>query len=242
VNSSLKWALALALFLGRVSSWAEETKSDAMTAPLYRQVALIDDISENVERAGLARLMDFRSAIEAVISNTQENVASGRQEATFETFRLIQNLVFQYHYSQTYFGWTSPPSITSIYTNDKTLQLAELKKLADQLAHDYGLDGTPYTQITARLAKWNACLSNSKNYRSMTSSGASCRNCPLPSAIASPSPPTAIDQMPLQRPFRLSRRFGVTRRFLTRTHPRRRHFRSSRSCKISPSSMQILRR
>lgn len=68
MNASLKWALALALFLGSVTSWADETKSDAMTAPLYRQVALIDDISENVERAELARLMDFRSAIEAVIS------------------------------------------------------------------------------------------------------------------------------------------------------------------------------
>jgi hypothetical protein len=110
----LKGALALALFLGRVSSWADEPKSDAMTAPLYRQVALIDNISETVEKLDLPRLMDFRSAIEAVISNMQDNIPSGRQEATFETFRLIQNLVIQYHYSQAYFGWSSPPSITSI--------------------------------------------------------------------------------------------------------------------------------
>jgi hypothetical protein len=119
------------------------------TDPLTEQVKLMSDISPYVERVDMARLLVVKNTSQSVIDDMVKNVATGKKEVTFQTLRLIQNLIIQYRFSQVFFGWTDPRAITSIYTPQTEQSLARLKTLSEQLVNEYGYDDSPYTQITA---------------------------------------------------------------------------------------------
>ena len=119
------------------------------TDPLYQQVGLIDFMSPYVERADMARLLVVRNTVNGVIQDMEGNMRQGRKEITFQTLRLLQNLIIQYRFSQVFFGWTEPRAITSIYTPQTGESLAKLKALSEGLVKEYGYDDSPYTQITA---------------------------------------------------------------------------------------------
>lgn len=145
---------AIMLILGGRSQAKSVPGNDPVAAPFEKQIALIDEISDVVERVDLPRLMIIRSSVDAVISDMKANLLAGRKEVTFHTARLMENLFAQYRISQSYLGWTSPPSLTSIYTEAKAPQIDELKQISDHLAVEYGLDNsshTSYTQITANI-------------------------------------------------------------------------------------------
>lgn len=118
------------------------------TEPLAEQVRLMNEISPYVERVDMARLLVVRNSVGNVILDMENNVKSGKKEITFQTLRLIQNVIIQYRFSQVFFGWTDPRSITSIYTPQTEPQLTKLKKLSEDLATEYGYDDSPYTKIT----------------------------------------------------------------------------------------------
>lgn len=124
-------------------------QATAATDPLLVQIELINNISQYVERMDLPRLYVIRSTVDTVVKDMQENVRTGRQEITFQTMRLLQNLIIQYRYSQVFLGWTQPRAVSSIYTFRTELYLNELQKLSQDLVKTYGYDDSPYTQITA---------------------------------------------------------------------------------------------
>jgi hypothetical protein len=119
------------------------------TKPLYRQQNLLKQIQPYVERIDLARLFVIQTSVKAVIDNMEANVDAKKSEVTMETMRLIQNLIIQYRFSQVFFGWTEPKAITSIYAPIIELDLTELNVFYRKLIVDYGMDDSPYTQITA---------------------------------------------------------------------------------------------
>ncbi len=135
------------LLSGLFGSGAAEARP--ATAMLFQQITQLDAISPYVERIDLARLLVIRSAVQAVAQDMERNVRDGKSEVTFQTLRLIQNLIVQYRFSQVFFGWTEPRSINSIYTDATKTPLAKLKELADGMVVEYGYDDSPYTQITA---------------------------------------------------------------------------------------------
>lgn len=128
---------------------SSEPQPTPATKPFYEQIQLIDNISPFVERVDLGRLMVVRKSVETVKDDMETNVKNGRREVTFQTLRLIQNLIIQYRFSQVYFGWTEPRSITSIYTEISAQDLAALKSHYEAVVSEYGYDDSPYTQITA---------------------------------------------------------------------------------------------
>lgn len=134
------------VFLMSQAAFANPTST---TQPFYRQIELLNEIAPYVERIDTARLFVVRNGVEAVKSDIEANVQAGKNEITFQTLRLIQNLIIQYRFSQVFFGWTEPRSITSIYTEVTAGQLAELKTSSDEMVKTYGYDDSPYTQITA---------------------------------------------------------------------------------------------
>jgi hypothetical protein len=118
------------------------------TKPLYRQLELIQDMQPYVERINLARLFVIQTSIKNVVGNMEANVSAGKNEVTMETLRLMQNLIIQYRFSVVFFGWSEPKSVTSIYAPVIESDLQELQDLSKKLANDYGMDDSPYTQIT----------------------------------------------------------------------------------------------
>lgn len=131
------------------ASWAADPTPSAK--PFYAQIALIEAISPYVERIDLARLLVVKNSVAAVKTDMEANIANGKNEITFQTLRLIQNLIVQYRFSQVFFGWTEPRAITSIYTEVTADQLAKLKTLSENMVNEYGYDDSPYTQITANV-------------------------------------------------------------------------------------------
>jgi len=113
------------------------------------QLVLLEKISPYVERMDLSRIMVIKKTITTVKEDITKNVTEGRNEVTFQTLRLIQNLIVQYRFSQVFFGWTTPRSINSIYTEYTAQDLAALQNLSLEMVKVYGYDDSPYTQITA---------------------------------------------------------------------------------------------
>ncbi len=97
----------------------------------------------------MARVLVVKNSAQAVVNDMEKNLREGRKEVTFQTLRLVQNLIVQYRFSQVFFGWTVPRSITSIYTEATAAQLNSLKSLSEAIVSEYGYDDSPYTQITA---------------------------------------------------------------------------------------------
>lgn len=125
------------------------TEPTAAAKPLYEQVENLDYVSRYVERTDLSRLLVIQKNIQLVIEDMANNLKAGKQEVTMPTLRLIQNVIIQYRFSQVFFGWSVPRSITSIYTIQTSAALDKLKMLSEKLVSDYGYDDSPYTQITA---------------------------------------------------------------------------------------------
>lgn len=116
---------------------------------LSRQIEILDLIRPTIERIDMARLLVVRNSLTSIQADIKGNIEAGRQPTTFQTLRLIQNLIIQYRYSQTFFGWTQPISMTSVYSPAIAPYLTELQKLAKQTETEFGLDDSPYTQITS---------------------------------------------------------------------------------------------
>lgn len=116
---------------------------------IERQVKIIDFIKPFVERVDQARLMVIRKSLNSILEDISTNASAGRNSVTFQTIRLIQNLIIQYKYSQSFFGWSQPIAETSIYTEATASYLDELHNLSTQVEKEFGLDDSPYTQITA---------------------------------------------------------------------------------------------
>lgn len=116
---------------------------------LSKQVEILQQIRPSVERLDQARLLVIRNSLLTISQDMKDNVKAGRQEITFQTLRLIQNLIIQYRFSHSFFGWSEPISLTSIYTPATSSYLLKLRELAQQTETNFGLDDSPYTQITA---------------------------------------------------------------------------------------------
>lgn len=138
-------------FLISNSSFSNAQSPTEASRPLYQQVQLLEEISPFVERVDYSRLVLIQSSVKVIIQDMEENLQQKRNEITFQTLRLIQNLVVQYRFSQVYFGWTTPRAITSIYTERTSQSLESLKALYEKLVTDYGYDDSPYTKITANV-------------------------------------------------------------------------------------------
>jgi hypothetical protein len=137
------WVLLSAFLSGPLASAA-----DAILDPLHEQEQLIDSLTATVQRVDMARLQVVRTTIETVAQDIENNRKLGKKDVTFQTLRLMQNLIIQYRFSKVFFGWTTPVSLTSIYTEETSETLAKLNTLSEQLVSDYGFDDSPYTQIT----------------------------------------------------------------------------------------------
>ncbi len=125
------------------------TASDAVK-DFNQQIQILQQIQPYVERMDLGRLLVIRNSIQAVIQNIESNQAAGKNDITMETMRLLQNLIIQYRFSTSFFGWQDPVPMTSIYAPVIASQLKELQELSKQLENDYGFDDSPYTQVTAQ--------------------------------------------------------------------------------------------
>lgn len=137
------------LVINSVNSWA----ADPVIDPFTQQRDLIDSLIPYAERSDVPRLLAIRSTIDATLQEIQGNRGAGRRDVTFPTLTRIQGLVIQYGFSKVFFGWTNPPALTSIYTEETAATLAKLKTQSDQLVTDYGFDQTMFTQITANTFK-----------------------------------------------------------------------------------------
>jgi hypothetical protein len=136
-------------FLLALPTLVQAATSTGAAVTFSDQVALMDKISPYVERIDLARLIVVKKSAEAVSADIVKNLAEGRNEVTFQTLRLVQNLIVQYRFSQVFFGWTTPRSINSIYTEYTAADLAKLQTISTEMVKTYGYDDSPYTQITA---------------------------------------------------------------------------------------------
>jgi hypothetical protein len=144
-SKSVFLAMALVIQFVGLNAFAETEA----TKPLYRQLDLLKQVQPYVERIDLARLFVIQTSVTSVIKNMESNVAAKKNEVTMETMRLIQGLIIQYRFSQVFFGWTEPKAITSIYAPVIEPQLNEIHSLSQKMVVDYGMDDSPYTQITA---------------------------------------------------------------------------------------------
>ena len=114
-----------------------------------KQLEIITMIAPTVERTDQARLFVIRNSISFVIQDMNANIVAGKPLTTFQTLRLIQNLIIQYRFSQTFLGWTRPISLISIYSPSIEKELTELETLSREIETNFGFDDSPYTQITA---------------------------------------------------------------------------------------------
>lgn len=131
----------------QASAWAGTPTANSQ--PFYDQIQQLDAIAPYVERTDYSRLLVIRKSVEQVIQSMEDNVASGLKEVTFQTLRLIQNVIVQYRFSQVYFGWSEPKAVTSIYVEAVAANIDQLKILSDTIVKEFGFDDSPYTQITA---------------------------------------------------------------------------------------------
>jgi hypothetical protein len=142
----------LAILITTILSTTAEANSE-VNNNLNQQIRILETISPFVERIDQARLLVIKNSVHIVITDMKANVEAGRPETTFQTMRLIQNLIIQYRFSQVFFGWTEPVSMLSIYTPSIEEYLVKLKDLSKKIEKDFGLDDSPYTQITANTFK-----------------------------------------------------------------------------------------
>lgn len=125
----------------------------ATTEPFYLQIDQIEEISYFVDRVDLARLISIRASIQTIVDDLEANVRAKKQEVTFSSLRKIQNLIVQYRFSQVFFGWSTPRSSTSVYTEYTSGALQKLNQLQQEMVVKFGYDDSPYTQITAQSFK-----------------------------------------------------------------------------------------
>ena len=147
----LTLALLIQLFTAPVQAQANKV-TDA-TKPLYLQLQLLQQMQPYVERVNLARLFVVQTSLKNVIGNMEANVTFGKSEITMETIRLMQNLIIQYRFSSVFFGWTEPKAVTSIYVPAIDKKITQLRTLSEALSAEYGIDDSPYTQITTNTFK-----------------------------------------------------------------------------------------
>ncbi len=130
-------------------SQAQTTAQGPQISGIEKQIVILDTIRPVVERLDQARLLVIRNSLMVVIQDRAANLQAGRAEFTFQTLRFIHNVIVQYRFSKTFFGWTQPISINSIYSPSIEKYLRDLHTLSQQMEKDFGLDDSPYTQITA---------------------------------------------------------------------------------------------
>lgn len=116
---------------------------------LENQLVLLDKIEPTVERLDLARIIVIRISINTVLNNITSNTAQNLSPITFETMRLVQNLIIKYKFSHVFFGWEETPSPFSIYTLITRSELLELKSIYEKMVIVFGFDASPYTTITS---------------------------------------------------------------------------------------------
>lgn len=147
--------MILAFFVGihPKNSHADDSNDSQIMQSFSRQFEILTLISPTVERIDQARLFVVRNSVAVVLEDMQNNLAAKKPLATFQTLRLIQNLIIQYRFSQSFFGWNEPISMTSIYSESIAPYLNKLKILAKTIENDFGLDDSPYTQITSNTFK-----------------------------------------------------------------------------------------
>jgi|GEM_PF-4427230 len=141
--------IAIGLPAFHVGAQNVESADDSQTF-FEEQIVIIQEISPYVERIDKARLRVIERSLESILANIHVNTGAGRSPVTFQTLRLIQNLIVQYRFSKTFLGWTDPPSLNSIHSEVIAERLAQLQILSEQIETEYGYDDTPYTQITAQ--------------------------------------------------------------------------------------------
>ena len=144
-------SLLLATFL--LLSMAAKAGDEEVVTNLKDQLNILNTLSPFVERVDQARLLVIKNSVNAVLEDIQSNLAQSRPTTTFQTIRLIQNLIIQYRFSTAFFGWSTPISMTSIYSPSIEEYLNELKVLSKSIEQNFGLDDSPYTQITANTFK-----------------------------------------------------------------------------------------
>lgn len=142
-----------ALFVS-FSAFADGPSDNKIVIQLFlRQVKLLNFLKEDAERIDQARIYVLANSLNAIIDNINSNIASDRPSTNFQTLRLIQNLVIQYRFSQSFFGWSLPIAMTSIYTEANANYISELQTLAKKVEQDFGFDDSPYTRITSNTFK-----------------------------------------------------------------------------------------
>lgn len=147
--NSLKSSLATLFLFGALFPQKSHAQAIDPTVNFKSQIENLTRIMPVVERPDLARVVAVRSTVNGVLEDINTNVQAGRQPVTFQTLRLIQGLIIQYRYSKSFFGWTKPISINSIYSPSTEKYLTELQNLSIKTEQEYGYDDSPYTQITA---------------------------------------------------------------------------------------------
>lgn len=130
-------------------SFTGQVLASDIQANLKKQVSIIETISPFVERVDMSRLLVIKNTVNSVTDNILENEAAGRPQVTFQTMSLIQNMIIQYRFSQVFFGWSEPVSITAITTEHIKPYLDDLEVLTEKIRTDFGFNDAPYTQITA---------------------------------------------------------------------------------------------
>lgn len=149
-----KYLLSLLMTLSFFTmTQAEDSTNKEVMALFSRQIEILTLISPAVERIDLARLLVVKNSVAIIYKDMQDNLATQKPLTTFQTLRLIQNLIIQYRFSQSFFGWSTPVSMTSIYSDSIAPYLSELKQLASKVENDFGFDDSPYTQITSNTFK-----------------------------------------------------------------------------------------
>lgn len=143
--------LLLAAFL--IFPTSVQATDEGVVINLEQQINILNTLSPFVERIDQARLLVIKNSVKVVLEDIQNNLSQSRPTTTFQTIRLLQNLIIQYRFSTAFFGWSTPISITSIYSPSIEEYLNELKALSKNIEKNFGLDDSPYTQITANTFK-----------------------------------------------------------------------------------------
>src|SRR5690606_37511856 len=104
------------IFVLLATTWNLSISHAQTRGGIDRQIAILDLIRPVVERLDQARLLVIRNSLVAVSQDRAANLQASRSEFTFQTFRLIHNVIVQYRFSKTFYGWTQPISINSIYS------------------------------------------------------------------------------------------------------------------------------
>ncbi len=147
VNSTLIVFFNL-LILTTITS-AQVTMEQQAKSILESQLDIIAKIEPTLERIDLARIMVIKNSIDSVLKNMASNSSENISPITFETLRLIQNLIIKYKFSFVFFGWDEKPSPYSIYTHLTKAELQELKNIYERMVTTFGYDASPYTTITS---------------------------------------------------------------------------------------------